>query len=406
MYTILNIVNALVPFILLPILTNYLSEEEFGIIDIFINMSFIFIPIVGLNVGSTVIRFYYDQEKINFPRFLYNVLLVLVLFGLSLVIVSFFICYFSKEYFSEIKIPYQLVSLAILYALFSQIGEVLLSLWRATEKPLNFGMFRIAKSMSDLGITTFLIVFLKFGWEARIGTSIGVAFIFATLALLIISKKMKVEKAYNRGDIKSALSYSLPLILHSIGGYIISFSDRFIILYYLDVKQVGIYAVAYQIGMIMSFINNSFNQAWTPYLFSQLSKGNKLQLLKLNKINHYYFAFMIALSCGVYLFVPFIYDTFIGHKFVSNPLIVFWILLGYACNGMYKMVVNYMFYYKETKKLGLITLFAAIINVLLSIILVPIYGILGAAVSTTFAFMIMFLIVYVYYRRNYLTKLS
>ncbi len=68
---------------------------------------------------------------------------------------------------------------------------------------------------------------------------------------------------------KSALNYSLPLILHSIGSYIISFSDRFIILYYLDVKQVGIYAVAYQIGMIMSFINNSFNQAWdTISLFS------------------------------------------------------------------------------------------------------------------------------------------
>ncbi len=199
MYTILNIFNALVPFILLPILTNYLSEEEFGLIDIFINLSFIFIPIVGLNVGSTVIRFYYDKDKINFPRFLYNVLLILILFGLSLVIISFFACYFSAGYFKEIKIPYQLLSLSILYALLSQIGEILLSIWRATEKPLNFGIFRIAKSISDLGITAFLIVFLKFGWEARIGTSIGVAFIFAILALIIISKKMNLEKKYSRG---------------------------------------------------------------------------------------------------------------------------------------------------------------------------------------------------------------
>jgi O-antigen/teichoic acid export membrane protein len=159
--------------------------------------------------------------------------------------------------------------------------------------------------------------------------------------------------------------------------------------------------VAYQVGMIMSFANNSFNQAWTPFLFSKLKTGNKQALSMLNKFNYAYFVFMLLLAMVIYFIVPFIYEHLIGKDFKVDFSIILWVLLGYALNGMYKILVNYLFYFKKTKRLALITIIAALLNVFFCILLVQELGILGASISTTIAFFVMFALVYIEYLKIY-----
>jgi len=402
LYTILNLFNSIIPFLLLPILTKHLSKEEFGLIDMFNNLGYIFIPFVGLNIGSSVIRFYYDKDKIDLSVFISSILYFLIFSGILLIGATVLLSYIDSGIFEKNSLPFDLILLSIGYALFSQIGEILLSLWRAEEDPAKFGIFRVSKSLIDLGVSAYLIVYLNMGWAARVNTAVIVSGIFSIIAIYLMFKSYKLRFKVNYTYIKSALAYSSPLILHTAGSYIISFSDRFVILHFLTLKEVGLYGVAYQIGMIMSFINNSFNQAWTPFMFSKLNEGNRSVFLKLHKINLYYFVLMLLMAVGVYLFVPFIYKYFIGKSFLVSPMVVFWVLLGYALNGMYKMIVNYMFYYKQTTRLSLITVLAAIVNVVLCWILVPIYGILGAAVATTLAFLLMFLLVYIQYHKLFM----
>lgn len=397
LYSLLNLINASIPFLLLPILTQNLSKESYGIIDLFTNLNYIFLPIIGLNIGSSVIRFYYDKEKIDFSKFISSILLFLALFGILIIGMSFLTISFFPIIGRSTGLPNQVIYLSIAFALFSQVCEILLSFWRAEEKPIQFGVFRVSKSLLDLGIAAYLIVFINLDWEARVYTSVLIAGIFSLIAIYILIKELGLNFDFDFSYLKMGLVYSSPLIFHSLGGYIISFSDRFIILHFLGLDEVGLYAVAYQVGMVMSFISNSFNQAWTPFLFSKLKEGNKKTLNQINKINFIYFLVMIILAFIIYLFVPIIYDVFIGEAFAVSPMIIFWVLLGYVFNGMYKMLVNYMFFYKMTKHLAGITIFAAIINIIFCFYLVPSYGIIGAAISTTISFSMMFILVFIVY---------
>jgi len=397
LYSLLNLLNASIPFILLPIFTQNLSKESYGIIDLFTNLNYIFVPIIGLNIGSSVIRFYYDKEKIDFSKFISSILLFLAVFGILIICISFITISFFPNIGSSTGLPNQVIYLSIAFALFSQICEILLYFLRAEEKPIQFGFFRVTKSLLDLGIAAYLIVFINFDWEARVYTSVIVACVFSIIAVYILARKLNLNLEFDFNYLKMGLAYSSPLIFHSLGGYIISFSDRFIILHFLGLEEVGLYAVAYQIGMVMSFISNSFNQAWTPFLFSKLKEGKRKTINELHRINFIYFLIMIVLAFIIYLFVPIIYDLFIGEAFAVSPMIVFWVLLGYAFNGMYKMLVNYMFYFKMTSHLASITIFAAVVNVAICYYLVPIYGILGAAISTTLSFLIMFILVFIVY---------
>ena len=64
-------------------------------------------------------------------------------------------------------------------------------------------------------------------------------------------------------------------------------------------------------------------------------------------------------------------------------------------NGMYKMKVNYLFFKEKTVVIGLITIFAAILNIILNIILIEGYGLTGAAIATSITFLFQFIVVWV-----------
>lgn len=399
-YTILNLLNSAIPFLLLPVLTNYLSKEQFGIIDIFNISSSIIAPLIGLNIGASIIRFYYDKE-LNFARFVFNAILFLCFSGFIFVIIAFFIFQNVNIFSANDGSSSYIILYAVIYSLFSQICEVLLSIWRAKQKPLYFGVFRITKTALDLGVSVVLIASFNLGWGGRVFTATLVSIVFAVVCVFILRRIKLFEIKLDLEYIKQGVYYSAPLVIHSISGYLISFSDRFIIMKFGGLKDVGTYAVAYQIGLIMSFISNSFNQAWTPFLFSKLAEGNKSALIKIHKVNYFYFMAMICLALLIYLCVPFIYRTFIDEKFKVSANVVLWVLLGYALNGMYKMVVNYLFYFKKTKMLALITLLSAILNIILSWYLIKLYGIIGAAYATFISFLFMFFLVYFMYIRKY-----
>lgn len=398
-YTLVNLINSSIPFLLLPFLTNYLSTSEYAILDIFNTLSFIFIPIIGLNIVSSVLRFYYDE--VEFKSFLSTVVSFLICFGLIFSLLVFASLYFINPNILGDGVPNEIILFAIVFAFCSQIIECILSLLRAQERPATYGIIKILKTALDLCFSLYFIIHLSMGWEGRVyGILLAIA-IFAIFSVFYLFKYAQIKVEINYAYLKMAVLYSSPLILHSLGGYLINFSDRFIILYFLGKDQVGLYAVAYQVGMIMSFANNSFNQAWTPFLFKKLKYNNNLIGKKLNKFNYGYFVFMILLALILYLCTPFIYRLFINDNFNVDYEIVLWILIGYALNGMYKILVNYLFYFKRTNKLALITFFAAISNIIICIFLVPKVGIIGGSISTSVAFFIMFALVYIDYLKIY-----
>src|SRR5690606_32305103 len=217
-------------------------------------------------------------------------------------------------------------------------SEILLALWRVSYKVAHFGIFRISKTALDLGLSVFLIASLGYGWEGRIYPQVVVAFVFSCIALYLLYKlgylqTLKADKDYK----KQALSFSVPLIFHTFGGYVINFSDRFFILVMLGMSDVGVYSVAYQIGMVMSLIQNSFNQAWVPFFYEKLNENTESARMKIVQITYIYTIFLIVISIAIYFMIPFIYTYFIDESYVEGSSIVFWVLFGFMFNGVYKM---------------------------------------------------------------------
>jgi O-antigen/teichoic acid export membrane protein len=110
---------------------------------------------------------------------------------------------------------------------------------------------------------------------------------------------------------------------------------------------------------------------------------------------------MIFLALVLTISAPTIFKWFIGEKYAQAVGYVFWISMGFAFNGMYKMVVNYFFYMKSTFLVSLATFFTAGINIVLNYYLISAYGPIGAAQATAVSFLVQFLLVWLLASKMY-----
>ena len=101
------------------------------------------------------------------------------------------------------------------------------------------------------------------------------------------------------------------------------------------------------------------------------------------------------------IIMPWVITHFLNERYLDSKEVIPWIAFGYAFQGMYFMVVNYIFYEKKTYMLSFTTFISGVIHVILSYTFIQIYGAMGVAYATTLSFFIMFVLVWILSARVY-----
>jgi O-antigen/teichoic acid export membrane protein len=160
----------------------------------------------------------------------------------------------------------------------------------------------------------------------------------------------------------------------------------------VSISDMGIYVVGAQIGSVIGLLEGAFNQAWVPWLFSQLKKNDPLIKFNIIKITYVYFVIIIVAALVLSWIAPWFISIIVGEKFRDASRYVIWIALGWAFDGMYKMVTNYIFYEQKTHLLAFITLLTGVANIVMCYFLIKYNGTIGAAQATMFSFLFSFIL--------------
>ena len=185
------------------------------------------------------------------------------------------------------------------------------------------------------------------------------------------------------------------MIPHALSGSIISMTDRFFITSMVGLAATGVYTVGYQVGSIVNILAISFNNAYVPWLYERLKKNENTTKSKIVKFTYVYFVVIALIAISLGIIAPYALKVFLGKSFNESSIYVIWVALGYAFNGMYLMVVNYIFYAQKTKYLAIVTFLTAVINIILNYFFIRENGAIGAAQATTITFSIKFLVVWI-----------
>ena len=397
-YTFLSVINKAIPFFLLPIMTRYLTPTDYGIVATYSVILSAIAVFVGLNMHGAVNVNFFKLNKEELREYIGNVIIILF----TSFILVFIITYFFKTPISIfIKIPKNWIPIMVIVALFTSISTVNIGLWQVEQKPLPYSLFQISRTILSISLSLIFIVLVGWGWQGRLCGVIITSVVFGLISIFIIYKRKYINITFNNNYIKDALFFGIPLIPASLGGWIITGIDRIFINSMVGVAATGIYTVGYQVGMIIGLLAESFNLAWSPFLFEKLKENNYSTKVKIVKFTYLYYICIIILALCLSFIAPYFLKIFVGKNFHSAYKYVLWIALGYAFNGMRYMIVNYIYYVKKTYISAWVPFFCAGINMILNYILIKANGAIGAAQATTITFFIYFIAQWIISARVY-----
>jgi O-antigen/teichoic acid export membrane protein len=231
-----------------------------------------------------------------------------------------------------------------------------------------------------------------------------------TFILLIPEILNKLTFKIDAALLKKMLWFGIPYLPASIAAMIVQVVDRPVVLAMTNSSTLGIYQANYKLGIFMMLFVSMFQYAWQPFFLNNAKEKNAKELFaKILTL------FMIASSLIWIVLTLFVDDfarleiyhhkTIIGREYLSGLVIVPIILLGYLFNGMYYNFQAGIYIEEKTKYFPYVTGAGALVNVVVNVLLIPVLGIIGAAIATLVAYIVMaaglFYFSQKYYKINY-----
>lgn len=389
-YLISNILNAIVPFVLLPVLTFYLSPDEYGQIAMFQTLITGLAALTGLNAVGAANRKFYDQHDSSSLAIFNGACFFILLFSsLTLGGVSLFI---STEISQWLSIPTTWIYFAVVISSANFIIQFRLGQWQIRERAISFGVMQVSQSILVLLLSLVLIIWLQLGASGRIHALLATSIMYAVLSIFLLYKdRLLVLSSLNTDDLKEALSFGIPLVPHVVGIFFLSSVDRFFINQTLGVAEAGIYMLAVQLSLGMAVVFDAINKALVPWLFRTLSENNPQKLQRLSKLTYVFFIIVAGLGGASFIIGPWVIKLVAGEAYQKAATVIGWLCLGQAFGGMYLMVTNYIFYAKKTGALSMVTISTGGLNIALLIYLIDIMGIVGVAMAFSISMFVRFI---------------
>jgi O-antigen/teichoic acid export membrane protein len=381
-YIVSNLVNSAIPFALLPVLTRVLTPAEYGLLALFLLAVTLFEPLIGVSTSSAISRRYFDREEIDFPTYVSTCLYLLVA---SCLVVALLTLIFSQPVARALEIPVLWVWVAIAVAAGRYLVSVLLVIWQAKKQPVRYAIVSFFQTLGIFVLSIALIVGLGYGWYGRaIGEGVTVG-VIGIAGLIYLWRTGLVVSSTRTDYLRDALKFGGGLVPHLYGALLIAATDRFLIAHMVGVDAAGLFIVGAQVALGITVLERSFNLAWAPWLYERLKRGRPEDKSLIRRFTITYNVTIVLMALLLAAAAPRLLAIVVGPRFRASAQFVLWLALGAAFTGMYKMVVNSIFFYGKTYLLAWVTFGVGAINVVLTYFMIRWKGALGAAQATAIA---------------------
>lgn len=390
-----NILNALIPFILLPLLTRYLTTEEYGEVAIFISLAGVFSALIGASLLGSVSRKYFDEGvgEISYSYYAGSAVQLIVV---GVVIVGG-ILFYTIDFVSDfVKVSSFVVWCSLYFALSSTIIQLKLNQFQIRKKAIEYGKVQVSWAALNGILSIIAVVILGFGVCGRIGAQLVACSVILLFSIYLLVRKNMIRGLLESrpGNYKELLLFGLPLVPHVLGGYFLNSFDRLVIGQNLGLSAAGVYAVAFQLAAASGLIFDALNKAIQPWFYESLQK--KLGYLD-RRIIVFTYGWFLSLFAGlaiVYIVGPGFVVFLVGERFADSAHIFLLLMVAQVFKGMYFSVINYCFFAKRTGYLSLVSVFSGILNVVLIYSFVTDYGIRGVAYAYIISMFVRFFLVW------------
>ncbi len=413
-YGVSSILGRLINYALVPLHTIVFATGELGVVTALYAYTAIFMIIYTFGMETAYFRFVKKNPLNAFQLTSSAVIVISTLFSLALFLFSDSVAYLINYPDTGLYIRW----LAIILWIDSFLAIPFAKL-RHENQARKFASAKIINIVLNIILQVTFLLLLPTIQELFASSSkpwdIGIGFIFlsnlianAALIIILFSEIKLIRLKFNWAEFKPILLYAFPIFLMGLAGMLNELLDKILLGYVLpdnfyenlnSTQALGLYGQTFKLGIFMMLAIQAFRYAGEPFFFSKAENKDAPELFA--KVMHY---FVIS---GLLLFVLVSINVdLIAFVFLRSPeyrialYLVPLLLFGKLLYGVY---LNLSIWFKITDKTMFGTYFSilgVVIMVLANVLLIPVIGLVGCALSIIICYAIMSLACY-YYGQKY-----
>ena len=369
-------------FLLLPLYTKVLEPDDYGLIDFLISLCTLVIPFATFEINSGVFRFLIEKssssdkdksEIISTGLFIQGI-------GLTLVLVLSFI--------ANIFYPIPNYPWIILYVFSLSFAKFMSDTARGFGNNTTYSIANFINTVVSLGLNLILILVFKLGAvsiliASSLGNLIGSIVIFFKLRIITFFD----HTGYNEVVAKRMLKYTLPLMPNTLSWWVVSASDRLIIVTFLGAAANGIYAAAHKIPGIYTTIFSVFSLAWTESVARNADDPEFVCQTFRQSISIMLYMLFGLVACSS-LFFNFI----IGVKYQESYWHILILLITIFFSSVSSLYGGIFSGKMDSKTVATTTIIGAVINIAIHLLLIKLINLYAASLSTALSYIVISLI--------------
>ena len=379
-FTLGNIGSKVISFFLIPLYTNVLTTTQYGITDLVTTIMTVAVPILTLNICESLMRFGLDKNSDRERNIQIGTLVFIV--GMTIGLLMIPLC----KTFTRVS---EYAVYIYFYTLTYAASQLYLCDLRGKELLIAYAVGSVLQTFC---IATFNIVFLvvlHWGIKGYLLAYILANSVVAIYAI-VIGKSYRAL-SFNKLDftvLKSMVKYSVVLIPNSFMWWIMNSSDRIMVSSMVSVSANGIYAISYKIPTLMSVFTSIFNQAWG---YSAIKENGAIDEQEYNnKVLRMLISFTMITAIGLIAITKPFLTVYVSKDYYDAWRYVPFLLIGSVYMTFGTFFASSYTVHKDSFGYLFSAIFGASINIILNFILIPIVGVMGAAIATCVSYIMVF----------------
>jgi O-antigen/teichoic acid export membrane protein len=382
-----NILSKLVGFFMIPFYTHYLSPANYGTLEL-LDLSLTLTTLVlTMWLNASVVRQYNDFADDKDRNEAVSTVLIFA-FGIGLIVAACgmrFARPLSNLILNTPDLHYY-VTLEAWSFLLSTVNVVCLSYLRARER----SFLVVGAGLVGLVVSLLLnIYFIAVRGTGVVGVLYSglISSVLVTVPLAVQTiRKIKLSFSYEK--LRGIVAFGAPLIITSAAAFAVNFSDRFFLRYFSDLSTVGVYALGYKFGFMLSLlVVQPFDMIWQARIYEIAKRDASGKTF--SRLCEYYGFVLVTAALALSIGIKELLTVISAADFHSAYKVVPVIALAYVFQGANRFFLAGTYIAKKTSHLGIVGVISAGANIALNLLLIPRFGMMGAAWATAVSFIIM-----------------
>jgi O-antigen/teichoic acid export membrane protein len=398
-YGLGSISQQIIGFLLLPIYTSYLDPDEYGRLALISAFSALLSMILGMGISTAIFKFYHKENSVDGKRLVISsTLFWLIGLGiLTVVVITLLSGQLSQVLLNSSRYALHIQVMGFTLA-FTQLQVIPFGVLRAEKKPWQYASLTLSNFVLGIGLSIYLIVFLKLGILGVLLSGLLSTVVFVFVGMFICRHMISLD--FSWPIVESLLRFGIPLVPSSISLYVLNQADRWFLQHYHSFQDVGVYSLGYKIGSVINLVVvQPVQLIWFPIVFEMEHQPDGKKFYE--RMLTYFFMISCWAGLALIMFSEELILFIVSPKYHGAYEIVAWVVIAYIMYGAYFIVVIGVFLKNKTPYTIWIVGLAGVSNIIFNFLLIPKYGSIGAAIATFLSFFILFIMAFFVSRRVY-----